>query len=59
MMLWVALAFAGLAVLAVCGVKVHVAIRGVGRELTRTRAHLAPKHAEISRGLKKLDRSRE
>ena len=58
-MLWVALAFAGLAVLAACAVKVHAAVRGFGRELARTRARLEPKHAGISRELKRLDRSRE
>lgn len=58
-MVWVALAFAGLAVLAVCAIRIHVAVRGFGRELARTRARLAPKHAEISRELNKLGGSRE
>lgn len=53
-MLWVGIAFAGLVVLGVCAIKVHLAVRGFGRELARARARLAPKHAEISRELKKL-----
>lgn len=58
-MLWVAIAFAGLVVLGVCAIKVHVAVRGFGRELARTRARLAPKQAEISRRLNDLNGSRE
>lgn len=50
-MLFVALAFAGLAVLGVCTVKVFAAVRGLGRELTRTRERLETEQQGLQREL--------
>jgi hypothetical protein len=55
MMLYVALAFAGLVVLGGCAIKVSFAVRGLGRELRRTRARLEPKHAELARETRRLE----
>jgi hypothetical protein len=57
--LWVGLAFAGVVVLGFCAIKVFLAVQGLGRELERTRARLAPKQAKVARELKGLDRPRE
>lgn len=57
--LWVGLAFAGVVVLGLCAIKVFVAVRGLGRELERTRTRLVAEQAKIARELEGLDRSRE
>jgi hypothetical protein len=59
MMLYVALAFAGLVVLGACAIKVSLAVRGLGRELRRTRARLEPEHVRLSREMSRLDRAGE
>lgn len=48
-MLWVGLGVAGIAVLSVCGVKVLLALRALGRELERARTRLEPKQAALRR----------
>lgn len=48
-MLWVGLGVAGIVVLGACGVKVLVALRGLGRELERTRGRLTPAYEELRR----------
>ncbi|GAA0369372.1 hypothetical protein [Actinoallomurus spadix] len=59
MMVYVGLAFAGLVVLSVCAVKVGLAVRGLGRELRRTRARLQPEQEAFARALRRLERSGE
>ncbi|MEV5749247.1 hypothetical protein AB0L00_15640 [Actinoallomurus sp. NPDC052308] len=59
MMLFVGLAFVGLVVLSVCTVKVGLAVRGLGRELQRTRARLEPKQEALAGELQRLERSGE
>lgn len=54
--LWVGLAVAGIIVLAVCGIKVAVALRELARELERARERLAPSREALRR---ELDRVRE
>jgi hypothetical protein len=51
---WVGLAFAGLAVLAACAVKVFFAVRGLGRELDRTWRRLAPERRALRDELRTL-----
>jgi hypothetical protein len=58
-MVFIGLTFAGLVVIGVCAVKVFVAVRDFGRELQRTKAHLAPKHSALKVAGRRLDRSRE
>jgi hypothetical protein len=58
-MTFLALAFAGLVVLAVCGVRVSLAVRELGRELQRTRERLEPKRSALLREAERLDRTRE
>jgi hypothetical protein len=58
-MLFIGLAFAGLAVLGVCAVKVFLAVRELGRELQRTRERLEPKRSALLRAAERLDRARE
>lgn len=48
-MISVGLACAGLSVLAYCAVKVYVAVRGLGKELDRTRRRLEPHQLELKR----------
>ncbi|GAA4633690.1 hypothetical protein GCM10023196_072220 [Actinoallomurus vinaceus] len=59
MMLYVALAFAGMVVLAGCAIKVSLAVRGLGRELRRTRERLEPEHAKLVREMRRLEGSGE
>lgn len=59
MMVYVGLAFAGLVVLSVCAVKVGLAVRGLSRELRRTRARLQPEQEAFARALRRLERSGE
>jgi hypothetical protein len=59
MMLYVGLAFAGLVVLSACAVKVWLSVRGLGRELRRTRARLEPKQAALAREMRRFERSGE
>jgi hypothetical protein len=56
MMLYVALAFAGLVVLGGCAIKVSLAVRGLGREVRRTRARLETEHARLTREMGRRDR---
>jgi hypothetical protein len=58
-MVFVGLAFVGLVVLSACSVKVFVAVRGLGRELERTRRSLEPKQAALQSELNRLQRSSE
>jgi hypothetical protein len=58
-MLYVGLAFAGLVVLGGCAVKVGLAVRGLGRELRRTRARLESEQGALTAGLQRLERSGE
>jgi hypothetical protein len=53
-MLWVGLAVAGIVVLAACGVKVVVALRGLGRELERARSRLSPSQDALRRELERV-----
>jgi len=46
-MIAVGLAVVGLVVLAVCAVRLAFALRGLSREVRRTRAALEPKRAEL------------
>jgi hypothetical protein len=55
----IVLAFAGLAVIAACAVRVHLAVRGFGRELRRTGERLAPKRSALSAAAERLERARE
>ena len=55
MMLYVALAFAGVVVLGGCAIKVSLAVRGLGRELRRTRERLEPEHAKLAREMRRLE----
>jgi hypothetical protein len=58
-MVFLGLAFAGLAVLGACSVKVFVALRGLSRELERTRRSLEPQHAALKGELGRLKHSSE
>lgn len=58
-MVFLGLAFAGLVVLGACSVKVFVAVRGLGRELERTKRSLEPKQAALQNELSRLGRSPE
>ena len=58
-MLFVGLAFAGLVVIGVCAVQVFVAVRGLGRELQRTKRRLAPKRTALLTAADRLERARE
>lgn len=53
LMIAVVLAVAGLLVLAVCAVRVALALRRLSREVRRTRAALEPKRAELRSELAK------
>ncbi|WP_222721695.1 hypothetical protein, partial [Actinomadura sp. HBU206391] len=50
---------AGLAVLSVCACKVYLAVRGLARELERTKRRLEPEHAALRSELRKLRGSAE
>lgn len=56
---WVGLSFAGLVVLAVCAVRLSVAVNGLARELDRTRRRLEPKRRTLQGELQALRQSRE
>jgi hypothetical protein len=56
-MSYVGLAFAGLIVLSACAIKVWLAVRGLGRELRRTRACLEPRQAALASEMGRLERS--
>jgi hypothetical protein len=58
-MTFIGLAFAGLLVIAACAVKVFAAVRGLGRELRRTRERLEPKRSALSAAAQRLERARE
>jgi hypothetical protein len=58
-MLFIGLTFAGLAVIAACAVKVFLAVRGLGRELKRTRGRLEPKRSALADAARRLERTRE
>jgi hypothetical protein len=58
-MSFVALAFAGLVVLAVCAARVFLAVRDLGRELRRTGRRLEPKRSSLKTAARRLDRARE
>jgi hypothetical protein len=58
-MMFVGLAFAGLAVLAFCAVRVHLAVRGLGRELQQAKRRLGPKRSALEAAARRLDRARE
>jgi hypothetical protein len=58
-MLFVGLAFAGLVVIGACAVQVFAAVRGLGRELQRTRRRLEPKRSALSMATRRLERARE
>lgn len=58
-MLFVGLAFAGLVVIAVCAVQVSLAVRGLGRELRRTKRRLGPKRSALEFAARRLERARE
>ncbi|WP_245974661.1 hypothetical protein [Thermomonospora umbrina] len=51
---FVGMAFAGLLVLAACSFRVYLAVRGLGRELERTRRRLAPKQSALRDELRRL-----
>jgi hypothetical protein len=51
---WVGLTSAGLVVLAVCAVKVYLAVRGLGREVDRTWRRLAPERRALRDELRTL-----
>lgn len=54
----VVLGFVGLAVLGYCSFRVYLAVRGLGRELERTRARLAPKQSALRDELRDLEDAR-
>ncbi|ACY97884.1 hypothetical protein Tcur_2318 [Thermomonospora curvata DSM 43183] len=56
---FVAMVFAGLAVLAVCTVKVVRAVQILGRELDRARRRLEPERSALKGELRRLRRTRE
>ncbi|HEY7484918.1 MAG TPA: hypothetical protein VH912_10710 [Streptosporangiaceae bacterium] len=56
---WVGLSFAGLVVLAVCAIKLAVAVNGLARELDRTRRRLEPKQQTLQGELRTLQKTRE
>jgi hypothetical protein len=58
-MLFVGLAFAGLVVIAACAIQVHLAVRGLGRELQRTGRRLGPKRSALDMAVRRLERARE
>jgi hypothetical protein len=58
-MLFVGLTFAGLVVIAVCAVQVFAAVRGLGRELRRTRERLEPKRSALREAARRLEPTRE
>ena len=58
-MSFVALAFAGLVVLAVCAAQVFLAVRDLGREIGRTGRLLEPKRSALRTAARNLDRARE
>jgi membrane protein implicated in regulation of membrane protease activity len=53
----VGVAFAGLVVLAVCAFKVFLAVRGLARELERTRRRLEPRQKALQGELQTLRRA--
>jgi hypothetical protein len=57
--LFVGLAFAGLVVVGACAAQVFVAVRGLGRELQRTRRRLEPKRSALHTAAQRLERARE
>ncbi|HEX2316425.1 MAG TPA: hypothetical protein VHJ17_21970 [Thermomonospora sp.] len=56
---FVGVAFAGLLVLAACSFRVFLAVRGLGRELERTRRRLEPKQSALSDELRRLRDAQE
>jgi hypothetical protein len=58
-MWFIGLAFAGLVVIGLCAVRVAVAVRGLGRELRRTKERLEPKRSALRTASRRLERSRE
>jgi hypothetical protein len=58
-MSFVALAFAGLVVLAFCAARLYLAVRGLGRELARTGRRLEPRRTALKTAALALERSRE
>jgi hypothetical protein len=55
---WVGVVSAGLAVLAVCAVKVFAAVHCLGRELDRTRRRLQPEYQTLQGELRTLQEGR-
>ncbi len=58
-MFFIGLSVAGLAVVAFCAGRVFVAVRGLGRELQRTRERLEPKRIALHGAARSLERARE
>jgi hypothetical protein len=57
-MLFIGLTFAGLVVIALCAIKVFVAVRDLGREIQHTRKRLAPKHSALRTAARRLEETR-
>jgi hypothetical protein len=55
----VGVAFAGLVVLAVCAARVFLAVRGLARELERTKRRLEPRQKTLRSELRTLRRETE
>jgi hypothetical protein len=58
-MMSVGVSFAGLAVLAVCAFRVFLAVRGLARELERTKRLLEPRRLALQNELQALRHARE